>query len=101
MKVLVTGSSGLIGSAAVRHWDSLGADVVGVDNDMRQVFFGPQGSTQWNLERLKEETRHFTHESLDICNREAISELFSKNPFELVIHCAAQPSHDKRRTFLC
>ncbi|MFN9986125.1 MAG: NAD-dependent epimerase/dehydratase family protein, partial [Pirellula sp.] len=47
MKVLVTGSSGLIGSAAVRHWDALGANVVGLDNNMRQTFFGPAGSTAW------------------------------------------------------
>lgn len=97
MQVLVTGSSGLIGSAAVRHWDALGADVTGVDNDMRQVFFGPQGSTRWNLERLLAETNHFTHESLDICDREAIKALFSRKRFDLVIHCAAQPSHDKAK----
>lgn len=97
MKVLVTGSSGLIGSAAVRHWDSLGADVVGVDNNMRQVFFGPQGSTQWNLQRLLEETKKFHHESLDICDRDAIDSLFQTHEFELIIHCAAQPSHDKAK----
>lgn len=97
MQVLVTGSSGLIGSAAVRHWDSLGADVVGVDNDMRSVFFGPQGSTQWNLQRLQAETSRFRHESLDICNRDGIKQLFSQNPFDLIIHCAAQPSHDKAK----
>lgn len=97
MKVLVTGSSGLIGSAAVRHWDSLGADVVGVDNNMRQVFFGPQGSTEWNLERLRQDTKNFRHESLDICDRTAIDDLFSKNKFDLIIHCAAQPSHDKAK----
>jgi CDP-paratose 2-epimerase len=95
MRVLVTGSSGLIGSAAVRHWDALGADVIGVDNDMRQTFFGPPGSTQWNLERLMNETQNFRHESLDICDRLAMERLFAANPFDLVIHCAAQPSHDK------
>ncbi len=89
MQVLVTGSSGLIGSAAVRHWDSLGADVVGVDNNMRQVFFGRQGSTKWNLERLLADTTNFTHESLDICDRTAINALFSKHQFALIIHCAA------------
>jgi CDP-paratose 2-epimerase len=97
MQVLVTGSSGLIGSAAVRHWDGLGADVVGVDNDMRQVFFGPQGSTRWNLERLIEDTKRFKHESLDIRDREAITALFQRHKFELIIHCAAQPSHDKAK----
>lgn len=97
MQVLVTGSSGLIGSAAVRHWDQLGADVVGVDNDMRQVFFGPQGSTRWNLERLLEGTQRFRHEELDIRDREAIASLFARHRFELIIHCAAQPSHDKAK----
>lgn len=97
MQVLVTGSSGLIGSAAVRHWDGLGADVIGVDNNMRETFFGPQGSTKWNLERLLAETHRFRHEELDICNRPAIAELFKKNAFELIVHCAAQPSHDKAK----
>ncbi len=97
MKVLVTGSSGLIGSTAVRHWDSLGADVVGVDNDMRRVFFGEQGSTRWNLELLRSQTKRFESHSIDIRDREAIFELVRKHRPELVIHCAAQPSHDKAR----
>ncbi|MCR9293069.1 MAG: NAD-dependent epimerase/dehydratase family protein [bacterium] len=97
MQVLVTGCSGLIGSAAVRHWDQLGADVVGVDNDMRAVFFGAAGSTQTNLERLLRETQRFRHHALDIRNFEAMQDLFAHNAFELVIHCAAQPSHDKAR----
>jgi CDP-paratose 2-epimerase len=97
MKVLVTGSSGLIGSTAVRHWDSLGADVVGVDNDMRRVFFGEQGSTRWNLELLRSQTKRFESHPIDIRDREAIFELVRKHRPELVIHCAAQPSHDKAR----
>lgn len=97
MKVLVTGSSGLIGSTAVRHWDSLGADVVGVDNDMRRVFFGEQGSTRWNLELLRSQTKRFESHPIDIRDREAIFDLVRKHRPELVIHCAAQPSHDKAR----
>ncbi len=97
MRVLVTGSSGLIGSAAVRYFDSLGADVFGIDNNMRQTFFGPQGSTAWNLDLLTRETKHFTHFDIDICDRNAIFDLFSKQRFERVIHCAAQPSHDKAK----
>lgn len=97
MKVLVTGSSGLIGSTAVRHWDSLGADVIGVDNDMRQVFFGAQGSTRWNLELLLSQTRRFESHAIDIRDREAIFDLIGRHKPELVIHCAAQPSHDKAR----
>ena len=95
MKVIVTGSSGLIGSAAVRHWDALGADVIGVDNDMRATFFGPEGSTRWNLEYLESTTNNFRSKSLDIRDREGVLNLFEKEKPELVIHCAAQPSHDK------
>jgi CDP-paratose 2-epimerase len=97
MKVLVTGSSGLIGSTAVRHWDALGASVVGVDNDMRGVFFGEQGSTRRNLELLRSQTQRFESYPIDIRDREAIFELIRKHRPELVIHCAAQPSHDKAR----
>ncbi len=95
MTVIVTGSSGLIGSAAVKHWDSLGERVVGVDNDMRATFFGPQGSTSWNLQKLKSETRHFESISIDIRDRDGILSLFAKERPSLIIHCAAQPSHDK------
>ena len=97
MRVLVTGSSGLVGSTAVRHWDSLGANVIGVDNDMRKVFFGDQGSTRWNLELLKTQTKRFESHAIDVRDREAIFELIRKQPPGLVIHCAAQPSHDKAR----
>jgi CDP-paratose 2-epimerase len=97
MKVLVTGSSGLIGSEAVTHFDAQGHDVVGVDNNMRRVFFGAAGDTLWNLERLKRETKRFTHAELDIRDRAAIDELFRTHRFDLIVHCAAQPSHDKAR----
>lgn len=97
MLVLVTGSSGLIGSAAVRYYDAVGADVIGIDNNMREVFFGPLGSTRWNLELLKNETRCFAHHEIDIRDREQIFALFSKHRFDRVIHCAAQPSHDKAK----
>ncbi len=93
--VLVTGSSGLIGSEAVVHYDRLGAAVHGVDNNMRSEFFGPAGDTRWNLERLQRTTRGFTHHHVDIRDREAVFALFQRHRFELVIHCAAQPSHDK------
>lgn len=97
MKVLVTGSSGLIGSAAVEHYDRQGHSVVGIDNNMRQVFFGPKGDTTWNLKRLVTATRNFRHVELDIRDRKGISDLFEDNQFDLVVHCAAQPSHDKAR----
>ncbi len=95
MRVIVTGSSGLIGSAAVRHWDALGDEVIGIDNDMRATFFGPDGSTQWNQSRLESETNHFRTESIDIRDRERIFDLFKNETPDLIIHCAAQPSHDK------
>ncbi len=95
MRVLVTGSSGLIGSAAVRHWDALGASVIGIDNDMRQFFFGAAGSTLPNLERLVRETRRFEPHAIDIRDREPLFELVRRAQPDLVIHCAAQPSHDK------
>jgi CDP-paratose 2-epimerase len=96
-RVLVTGSSGLIGSAAVEYYDHRGALVHGVDNNMRATFFGPAGDTRWNLERLRSVTSRFVHHDLDIRDREAVFELFRRNDFDLVIHCAAQPSHDKAR----
>src|ERR1700719_901239 len=97
MKVLVTGSSGLIGSEAVEHFDRQGHKVFGVDNNMRRVFFGAAGDTLWNLERLKNNCKRFTHAALDIRDRGAIDELFTSQRFDLIVHCAAQPSHDKAR----
>lgn len=97
MKVLVTGSSGLIGSTAVRHWDAQGAQVIGVDNDMRGVFFGDKGSTLRNLDLLKAQTKRFESHAIDVRDRKAIFDLIGKHRPELVIHCAAQPSHDKAR----
>ena len=95
--ILITGSSGLIGSEAVEHFDRQGHRVFGVDNNMRREFFGPQGDTLWNLDRLKHATKNFTSYSIDIRDRAAVEKLFSEHRFDLIIHCAAQPSHDKAR----
>jgi len=95
--ILVTGSSGLIGSAAVEHFDRQGHKVIGVDNNMRRVFFGPGGDTLWNLARLKDATKNFVHADVDIRDRAAIDSLFAAHRFDLIVHCAAQPSHDKAR----
>ncbi len=97
MKVLVTGSSGLIGSEAVLHFDREGHEVVGLDNNLRREFFGPAGDTLWNLERLRKAAPRFRHLSLDIRDRAGILDLFKEERFDLIIHCAAQPSHDKAR----
>jgi CDP-paratose 2-epimerase len=95
--VLVTGSSGLIGSEAVEHFDGQGHSVIGVDNNMRREFFGVAGDTSWNLERLKRSTKKFCHYDLDIRDRAGIDAIFQQNSFDLIIHCAAQPSHDKAK----
>jgi CDP-paratose 2-epimerase len=95
--ILVTGSSGLIGSEAVEHFDRQGNHVVGVDNNMRREFFGPAGDTIWNLNRLKAATKNFQHHTVDIRDRAALDELFRSRRFDLIVHCAAQPSHDKAR----
>ena len=97
MKVLITGSSGLIGSEAVAYYDRDGNEVHGVDNNMRREFFGPQGDTRWNLDRLRESTKKFTHHELDIRDRVRMLEFFRKEKFDLIVHCAAQPSHDKAK----
>jgi CDP-paratose 2-epimerase len=93
-RVLITGSSGLIGSEAVAFFDERGWEVHGVDNNMRRDFFGPDGDTTWNLERLRGVTKHFTHHALDIRDRPAIAHLVETLRPALVIHTAAQPSHD-------
>lgn len=95
MKVLVTGSSGLIGSEAVAYYDRQGHSVVGIDNNMRAEFFGPQGDTTWNRQRLEAHCPRFRHFALDIRDRPGLYGLFDQEKFDLIIHCAAQPSHDK------
>jgi CDP-paratose 2-epimerase len=95
--ILVTGSSGLIGSEATEHFDRQGHRVVGVDNNMRRVFFGAPGDTTWNLERLRRSTKRFEHANIDIRDRAALDGLFKANRFDMIVHCAAQPSHDKAR----
>jgi len=94
MKVLVTGSCGLIGSEAVRHYDKRAELVVGIDNNMRAEFFGADGDTTWVRKRLEEECSNYKHESVDIRNREKIANIICELKPDLIIHCAAQPSHD-------
>src|SRR4030095_84298 len=93
MKVLITGSSGLVGSEAVLWFDQQGHAVVGVDNNMRRDFFGAKGDTTWMLQRLKERTR-FRHVDADVRDRAAMFALWQEVVPDLVIHCAAQPRHD-------
>lgn len=95
--VLVTGCCGLIGSEAVEHFDSKGCRVIGIDNNMRRVFFGESGDTRWNLQRLQTTTKNFQHFDADIRDRAAVEGIFESHRFDLIVHCAAQPSHDKAR----
>ncbi len=92
--LLVTGSAGLFGSEAVRHFAALGWKVHGVDNNMRADFFGPDGDTSWNLGRLKNDVPGYVHHDLDIRDRAAMLKLLEGVPADLIVHAAAQPSHD-------
>ena len=93
-KLLVTGSSGLIGSEVVSGFCRSGWLVYGVDNNMRADFFGPQGDTLWNLKRLSSEFSNFRHQEVDIRDRAKILDLFKVVRPDAIVHTAAQPSHD-------
>ncbi|MHB8469174.1 MAG: NAD-dependent epimerase/dehydratase family protein [Gaiellaceae bacterium] len=93
-KALVTGSSGLVGSEMVRQLTREGWRVEGVDNNMRRDFFGPGGDTTGNLRRLTSDLPEFVHRNVDIRDRAAVFGLFEAGRFDLVVHAAAQPSHD-------
>ncbi len=92
--LLVTGSNGLIGSEIVTHFDSQGWRAVGVDNNKRADFFGPAGDTRWNQRRLEESCRDFTHREVDIRDRDGVRALVAEIRPDLLVHAAAQPSHD-------
>src|SRR5438034_3434554 len=94
MNVLVTGSSGLIGSEAVTYFYNLGHRVWGIDNNMRRDFFGADGDTTPNLVRLTEKCPAHRHFSRDIRDRAGMMGLIREFVPDLLIHCAAQPSHD-------
>lgn len=94
MNVLVTGSSGLIGSEAVAFFDAMGFNVLGLDNNMRAEFFGPKGDTTFNRQRLQATCKRFSHHTIDIRDRAGIELFFKNHAIDLVIHAAAQPSHD-------
>jgi CDP-paratose 2-epimerase len=94
--VIVTGSAGLVGSEAARYFAAVGMEVVGIDNGMRAEFFGSDASTEWNRNRLLSEVRGYRHYSADIRDAAEISRIFAKfgSDISLIIHAAAQPSHD-------
>jgi CDP-paratose 2-epimerase len=93
---IVTGSGGLIGSESVRHFAALGFDVIGLENDMRAQFFGPEASTSHNTEELKAEVDTFRSLEIDIRDTAGVDRLFAEHgpKIELIVHTAAQPSHD-------
>jgi CDP-paratose 2-epimerase len=94
---IVTGSAGLIGSEASRHFATNGLTVVGIDNDMRKEFFGEEASTNWQRSQLEEELgENYIHLDADIRDQDAMGQLFSKygSDIKLIVHTAAQPSHD-------
>lgn len=94
---LITGSAGLIGSESVRFLSNKGfTEIIGIDNDMRGYFFGKEASTKWNLDKIKNEVESYNHYNIDIRNEKDIEEIFKKygKDIKLIIHTAAQPSHD-------
>jgi CDP-paratose 2-epimerase len=93
--VLVSGSCGLIGSEVSRFFARQGFSVTGIDNNQRAEFFGPEGDTSWVLERLRQEIPGYRHEAIDIRDRERILALVAEVRPSLIIHTAAQPSHDR------
>ncbi len=94
MRMLVTGSSGLIGSEVVSHFDALGWELHGIDNNMRADFFGSDGDTRWNQHRLEGTCRKFRHHELDIRDRAGVLECVAELRPDAVVHAASQPSHD-------
>lgn len=95
MKALITGSAGLIGSEAAKFFAKKGFEIIGIDNNMRRYFFGEEASTDWNRQKLEEQLKgSYTHYAADIRDNDAISKIFKKHKFDLIIHTAAQPSHD-------
>lgn len=94
-KALVTGSCGLIGSEVTRFFARMGFSITGIDSNHRAVFFGPEGDTSWVLGQLQSEIPTYRHMAIDIRDREAVLTLMKDLKPDLIIHTAAQPSHDR------
>lgn len=94
--VVITGSSGLIGSEAAWYFAGKGLQVIGIDNDMRSYFFGKEASTAWNKEVLEKEVKNYIHKDVDIRDVDSLEKIFKEynTDIKLIIHTAAQPSHD-------
>ena len=94
-KILITGSSGLIGSEVCMFFADRGFEIHGLDNNQRAVFFGPQGDTRWNQKRLESTLKHFHHHEIDIRDRAGLLKLVTQIHPDVIVHAAAQPSHDR------
>ncbi len=99
--VLITGSSGLVGSESVNFFSDKGFDVIGIDNNLRKFFFGKDGSTLWLKNKLLKRNKKFTSYNCDIRNYSYLEKIFKKykSQISLIIHCAAQPSHDYGKNY--
>ena len=93
-KILITGSGGLIGSESVRYFSKKGFEIYGIDNDMRAYFFGKEASTKWSVDEIIKSNKNYHHHSVDIRDNEAVEKIFKENKFNIIVHTAAQPSHD-------
>lgn len=93
-KILITGSGGLIGSESVRFFSQKDFEIFGIDNNMREYFFGKEASTKWSIAEIKKTIPDYKHFNIDIRDNKKIEALFKNNKFDLIIHTAAQPSHD-------
>jgi CDP-paratose 2-epimerase len=95
MKALITGSAGLIGSEAAKFFAEKGFEIVGIDNNLRSYFFGAEASTEWNRKKVQNKLKkQYTHYNVDIRDNDEVAKIFKEHKFDLIIHTAAQPSHD-------
>jgi len=99
--VIITGSTGLVGSEAVNFFCRKGFDVIGIDNNLRKFFFGEDGSTIWIKNKLLKFNKNFKNNNVDIRNFNNLNKIFKKysKNISLIIHCAAQPSHDYGKNY--
>ena len=98
---LITGSNGLVGSESVKFFSQKGFNIIGIDNNLREFFFGRDGSTQWIKNKLKKQIKNYSHYNTDIRNYKKLEKIFKKykKNISVIIHCAAQPSHDYGKNF--
>ena len=99
--VLITGSSGLVGSESVKFFSNKGFDIIGIDNNLRKLFFGNEASTNKMKNNLLRNFKKFKNFNIDIRNYNALEKIFKRyrKNISLIIHCAAQPSHDYAKNF--